>query len=403
MGGTWVPEADASGFGIENLPYGVFSIGDSPSTRLGVRIGSQILDLRVIAQRGELPIELASPNLNALLDAGKSVWDEVREKIAGLLSDEGHRNNVEPLLVPLSAVSMRMPFEVADYVDFYSSEQHATNLGRMFRPDGDALLPDWKHIPVGYYGRAGTVVVSGTPIRRPHGQRSGQDGPMFGPSERLDIELEMGFVIGGPTTLGEPVPIKAAGDHIFGMMLVNDWSARDIQAWEYQPLGPFLGKSFVTSIAPWVVPMAALESARVAPPTQDPRVFEYLRTDRPWGFDIDLEVGLSTSAMRANGQPAVTVSSTNLRNMYWTPAQQIAHMTVNGATVRSGDLCASGTISGSEPGTYGSLIELSWNGSQPIDLPDESQRTFLENGDEVVISGRAGAVSFGEVRGEIVG
>ena len=298
---------------------------------------------------------------------------------------------------------MRLPFDVADYVDFYSSEQHATNLGRMFRPDAEPLLPNWKHLPVGHHGRSGTVVASGTPIQRPSGQQRGADGPTFGPSQRLDIELEMGFVIGGKSVLGKPVPTDRAEQHIFGMMLVNDWSARDIQAWEYQPLGPFLGKSFATSIAPWIVPLAALEGARVSPPRQDLEVFEYLRADRPWGFDVDLDVRLSTAEMRERGEEAVVVSATNFRDMYWTPAQQLAHLTVNGATIRSGDLCASGTISGSEPGTYGSFIELSRNGSEPITLPDGSQRTFLEDGDEVTLTGRAGPVSFGEVAGRVVG
>lgn len=399
---TWVENAEGSGFGIENLPYGAFSVPGSPESRIGVRIGSKVLDVRPLAERGRLPIELSAPNLNPLLDAGKSVWDEVRETLSGLLSGESERSAVEPLLVPLDQVTMRMPFTVGDYVDFYSSEEHATNIGKMFRPDSEPLLPNWKHLPVGYHGRSGTVVVSGTPIRRPTGQLRGADGPTFGPTRRLDIELEMGFVIGGSTSPGESIPIEQADLYIFGMMLVNDWSARDIQAWEYVPLGPFLGKSFATSISPWIVPMAALEYVRLAPPTQHPDVFDYLRTDRPWGFDIDLDVRISTAEMRARGDESVTVSKTNFRHMYWTAAQQLAHLTVNGATVRSGDLCASGTISGSDPDSLGSFIELSSNGTRPITLADGTTRTFLEDGDEITLAGHAGSVSLGEVVGRIV-
>jgi fumarylacetoacetase len=290
-----------------------------------------------------------------------------------------------------------MPFEVADYVDFYSSIHHATNLGRMFRPDSEPLMSNWRHLPVGYHGRAGTVVPGGTPVRRPRGQRPGPGlaeaagsagcAPIvFGPSERLDIELELGFVIGVPSALGEPVPLGRSLDHVFGLVLVNDWSARDIQAWEYQPLGPFLGKSFATSISRWVVPLSELLARRVAAGAQEPEPQPYLR-EPPWAFDIPLEVEL-------NG---VVVARTNTRHVYWSISQQIAHLTVNGASLRTGDLLASGTISGPEPQERGSLIELSWNGEQPIRLPDGSVRTFLEDGDEVVLRGEP----LGEVRGRI--
>ena len=276
-----------------------------------------------------------------------------------------------------------MPFEVADYVDFYSSLHHATNLGRMFRPDAEPLLPNWRHLPVGYHGRAGTVVPSGTPVRRPSGQRP---GPEFGPSRRLDIELEAGFVIGTPSTMGEPVPIERALDHVFGMVLVNDWSARDIQAWEYQPLGPFLGKSFATSISRWVVPLDELADRRVAGEPQEPAPLPYL-AEEPWAYDIALTVEL-------NG---AEIARSNTRYLYWSIAQQIAHLTVNGASLRTGDLLATGTISGPERSERGSLIELSWNGEEPIELPDGSTRTFLEDGDEVVLRGDP----LGEVRGRI--
>ena len=334
MAETWVDLDADEGFGVENLPYGVFSAGPGTPNRLGVRIGSRVLDLHPFTERGQLRQELGAPNLNPFLAAGHHAWSEARATITELLTDQAHEPGVSSHLIALDTVSMRLPFDVADYVDFYSSEQHATNLGKMFRPDSEPLLPNWKHLPVGYHGRAGTVVVSDTPIARPFGQRRGQNGPTYGPSERLDIELELGFVIGGSTILGAPVPIHKASEHIFGMMLVNDWSARDIQAWEYQPLGPFLGKSFATSIGAWVVPMAALDAARVDPPTQDPAPLDYLRTDEPWGFDIDLEVQLSTVEMRGGDTEPAVVSRTNFKDMYWTPAQQLAHMTVNGATVR---------------------------------------------------------------------
>ena len=292
--------------------------------------------------------------------------------------------------IPLSEVEFHLPFEVADYVDFYSSREHATNLGRLFRPDSEPLLPNWLHLPVGYHGRAGTVVVSGTPIVRPSGQtkRPGEEAPSFGPSRRLDIELELGFVIGKPSVIGEPVPVERALEHVFGVVLVNDWSARDIQAWEYQPLGPFLGKSFGTSISAWVTPLDALPRVRGEP--QEPAPLPYLRTE-PSAYDIALEVEL-------NG---TIVSRTNARHLYWSIEQQVAHLTSNGASLRTGDLLASGTISGAEDGARGSLIELTWNGERPLRLADGSERTFLEDGDEVVLRGRAGEVELGEVRGRI--
>jgi fumarylacetoacetase len=276
-----------------------------------------------------------------------------------------------------------LPFEVADYVDFFSSLHHATNMGRMFRPDAEPLLPNWRHLPVAYHGRSGTVVPSGTPVRRPCGQRP---GPEYGPSVRLDIELEAGFVVGVPSALGEPVPLERALDHVFGMVLVNDWSARDIQAWEYQPLGPFLGKSFATSVSPWVVPLSELEGRRAPTAPQEPEPLPYLR-EEPWAYDIALEVEL-------NG---TLIAGTNTRHLYWSIAQQVAHLTVNGASLRTGDLLASGTISGPTPESRGSLIELTWNGQEPIELPGGDSRTFLEDGDEVVLRGDG----IGEVRGRI--
>jgi fumarylacetoacetase len=326
------------------------------------------VDGRVVDLRGLDPI-FDAPSLNALMAAGPEVWRQVRGRL-----DEGRE---------VSEPELGMPFEVADYVDFYSSLDHATNLGRMFRPDAEPLLPNWRHLPVGYHGRSGTVVPSGTPVRRPRGQRP---GPEFGPSARLDIELEAGFVIGTPSEMGEPVPIQRALDHVFGMLLVNDWSARDIQAWEYQPLGPFLGKSFATSVSHWVVPLDELAERRVPREPQDPEPLDYLR-EEPWAYDIALKVEL-------NG---TEIATSNTRHLYWSIAQQIAHLTVNGASLRTGDLLATGTISGPEREERGSLIELSWNGQEPIELADGSTRTFLEDGDEVVLRGDP----LGEVRGRI--
>ena len=292
---------------------------------------------------------------------------------------------------------LHRPFEVADYVDFYSSEHHATNLGRILRPGTAPLTPNWKHLPIGYHGRAGTVAVSGTPVVRPCGQQKGDGAPVFGPTQRLDVEVEVGFVVGVPSELGRPVPVSAFADHVFGVCLVNDWSARDLQAWEYVPLGPFLGKSFLTSVSPWVVPLDALKAARVPPPARDPRPLPYLRDDdEPWGLDLTLE-------LRLNGE---VMSRPPFAGMYWTPAQQLAHLTVNGANLRTGDLLASGTVSGPERDQRGSLIELSWGGTEPVELADGSTRTFLEDGDVVSITATApGAngerVHFGEVTGRV--
>ena len=323
----------------------------------------------------------------------------MRQRITDWLTDDAHRAEVEPHLLPRGDVTLHLPFEVADYVDFYSSRHHAENLGRMFRPDSPPLTPNWTHLPIGYHGRSGTVAVSGTPVVRPSGQRKAptDDAPTFGPSRRLDIEAEVGFVVGVPSVLGEPVPLGAFADHVFGVCLVNDWSARDLQAWEYVPLGPFLGKSFLTSVSPWVVPLAALEAARVPPPAREAQPLPYLRDDeQPWGLDLTLEV-------RLNGE---LLSRPPFAEMYWTPAQQLAHMTVNGASLRTGDLFASGTVSGPARDQRGSFIELSWNGQEPLSLADGATRTFLEDGDVVTITATAPAVSggriaFGEVTGRI--
>ena len=362
--------------------FGVFSVGED-APRVGFRVAQDVLDL---AAHG-LGAVFEAPALNPFLALGRSSWEDTVARVAELVDDGAD-------LVPLEDAEVRIPFSVADYVDFYSSLEHATNLGRLFRPDSDPLLPNWRHLPVAYHGRAGTVVVSGTPIVRPCGQSKAPaaDAPGFGPSRRLDIELELGFVVGVGSTLGEPVPASAFRDHVFGVVLVNDWSARDIQAWEYQPLGPFLGKSFATSVGAWVTPLALLEDRFVPAPQQDPEPLPYLLTEGDWALDIELEVEVG----------GTVVSRTNARGLYWTMPQQLAHATVNGASIATGDLFASGTISGPEHGSEGSLIELTRNGEHPIGLADGSTRAFLEDDDEVVLRGRAGELELAEVRGVVV-
>jgi len=371
-----------------------------------VRIGGSALPLAAVAGAGLLdgvlddPVQVAqAPTLTPLLARGRGAWAALRARLAEVLGGPRHRAALEPHLVPVEDLTMRLPFEVADYVDFYSSEHHARNVGRIFRPDAEPLLPNWKHLPVGYHGRAGTVVVSGTGVVRPCGQRRppGAEVPVYGPSTRLDIEAEVGFVVGTPSRLGERVPVGAFPEHVFGVVLVNDWSARDIQAWEYVPLGPFLGKSFATSISAWVLPLAALHAARVPTPPQDPPVLDYLREDVPWGLDLELGV-------EWNG---TLVSRPPFASMYWSPAQQLAHLTVNGASLRTGDLYASGTVSGPGRSQRGSFLELSWNGTEPVVLADGSTRGFLADGDTVTITATApgpegSRVALGEVTGRVL-
>jgi fumarylacetoacetase len=403
----WPPVPDGSLFGLTNLPFGVFSEPSARSDvrRVGVAVGDSVLDVAPV-----LGDEcFAAPTLDPFLARGRRMWRETRFRISELLGDPRYRGTVSPHLLPRSEVALHLPFTVADYVDFYCSLDHAANVGRMFRPDApggpgaspehSGLLPNWRHLPVGYHGRAGTVVVSGTPVVRPCGQRRppGSEAPTFGPSVRLDIEAEVGFVVGVESQLGDRVPVDAFADHVFGVVLLNDWSARDIQAWEYQPLGPFLGKSFATSISPWVVPLEALEAARVDGPAQDPAPLPYLQRGEPWGLDLSIEVAL-------NGE---VLSRPPFATQYWTPDQMLAHLTVNGASTRTGDLYASGTVSGPAPDQRGSLIELTWNGAEPLTLADGSTRSFLEDGDTVTISATAaaadgGRLSLGEVTGRIV-
>jgi len=391
---TWLDVPAGSGFGVANLPYGVFTTAGGGSARCGVRIGDQVLDLAAVLDD---PV-FAEPALNAFMAQGPARWTRVRSRITELLTDERHRTVVEPALHPVSEVALQLPFEVGDYVDFYASEQHARNVGQIFRPGSEPLTPNWKHLPIGYHGRSGTVVVSGMPIFRPRGQRLPRDAelPVFGASIRLDMEAEVGFVIGTGSELGTSVAVGDFAEHVFGVFLVNDWSARDLQAWEYVPLGPFLGKSFGTSISPWIVPLDALSAAWVASPQRDPEPMSYLVDASEHGFDLALEV-------RLNDQ---LISSPPFATMYWTPAQMLAHMTVNGASVRTGDFYASGTVSGPDRDQFGSLLELSWGGTEPLTLPDGSLRSFLEDGDEVTITATApaadgGTISFGEVTGRV--
>jgi fumarylacetoacetase len=389
-------------FGRFTLPYCSFVVPGETRRRVGVGVDTDVLDLTtaapvVVPDHADL---FARGSLDPLLAAGFETWHDVRHALAEWLGDEAHTQVVDHHLAPADQVELVLPFTVGDYVDFYASEHHATNLGRMFRPDGEALLPNWKHLPVGYHGRSGTVVVSGTPVQRPNGQRhTSTDDVVFGPSVRLDIEAEVGFVVGSGSELGQPVPLADAERHVFGVCLVNDWSARDLQAWEYVPLGPFLGKSFATSISPWVVPMEALDSARTHPPERDVPLLPYLDDDgaQPWALDLRLEVRLGEEVL---ARPPFA-------GMYWTAAQMLAHMTVNGATVRPGDLFASGTVSGPDRDQRGSFIELSWNGAEPLTLADGSTRSFLENGDVVTISATAPGPDgddlwLGEVTGTIV-
>ncbi|MCW4354286.1 fumarylacetoacetase [Hoyosella sp. YIM 151337] len=377
-------------FGVENLPYGVFATRDNTLPRVGVRVADYVVDLAA----GLGDDVFAQPSLNPFMAQGATSWDKTRARIRELVTGD----LAEGTVFAIGDVTMHLPIEVADYVDFYASEHHASNLGRLFRPESDPLLPNWKHLPVGYHGRSSTVVVSGTDIIRPNGQRKGPNdpAPVFGPTVRLDVEAELGFIVGVGSRMGEAIAPDEFAQHCFGAVILNDWSARDIQAWEYVPLGPNLGKSFATSISAWVVPLAALEDARVPTPVQDPEPLPYLRGEEAWGLDIQLEI-------EWNGQ---AVSHPPYAPMYWSPAQMLAHTTVNGAATRTGDLFGSGTISGPERDQCGAFIELTCGGKEPVTVNGE-KRTFLEDGDEIIITatapGPGGArIGFGEVAGRVV-
>ena len=379
----------------------MFCVG-SEEPRIGVAIGDLVLDVGRAASSTRSRLEgvlHGEYSIDCLMAAGPSAWSGARDEITSWLTDPSYMKVLQPHMHPIEEVEMHLPFTVSDYVDFYASEHHAANVGRIFRPGSDPLPAHWKHLPMGYHGRAGSVAVSGTPVVRPWGLHSGPDSqPVFGPTEKLDFETEVGFVIGSPSRRGTPVPVGAFRRHVFGVCLVNDWSARDIQSFEYVPLGPMLGKSFLTSISPWVLPVAALEAARVDPPPRSPEPPVHLRDGgEPWGLDISLEV-------RLNGE---VISTPPFSSMYWTAAQQLAHLTSNGSHVRTGDLLASGTVSGPGPDQVGSLLELSRDGSEPFVTGDGRSHTFLEDGDELDISAWAPGpdgtrIGFGSVRGRIL-
>jgi fumarylacetoacetase len=403
-----------SPFPMQNLPYGVFRRAPDAPGAIGVAIGEYVLDLKVVDDFGGLDTPALRDTdvfqletLNAFMALGRPAWDEARTRIQQLLHANepflrDHPQMRELALVRQSEVEMLLPAAIGDYTDFYSSKEHATNVGVMLRGPDNALQPNWLHLPVAYHGRSSSIVVSGTDIRRPRGQTKADnaEAPAFGPSRSLDFELEIGCFVGPANPLGVPVPIEHAAEHLFGMVLVNDWSARDIQRWEYVPLGPFLAKNFATSVSPWVVPFAALEPFRRAGPVQQPTPLPYLRTTGNQAFDIHLEVWLETAAGEKH-----RISRSNCKHLYWNVRQQLAHHTSNGCNLRPGDLLASGTISGPTPDSYGSLLELAWKGTRPLTLGKE-RRTFLEDGDRLTLTGWCQGpgyrVGFGEVTGHIL-
>jgi fumarylacetoacetase len=401
---SFVEYDERSHFPIQNLPFGIFE--EQGNTRVGVRIGDMVLDLALLEKRGffpSLPALFNSSTLNPFLSMGRSAWTEVRATVSRLLGDDEAelRDNTElrnKAIIPVTNITMHMPVTIGDYTDFYSSKEHATNVGAMLRGKEHALMPNWLHLPVAYHGRSSSVVLSGTPIRRPKGQVkiNNQENPVFTASRFLDFELEMGFFIGPGSELGHPIPVNSASDHIFGMVLVNDWSARDIQKWEYQPLGPFTAKNFATSISPWVVPLDALDPFRCRGPEQTPLPLPYLQAGGDHAYDIKLEVYLQESR----------ISSSNFKYMYWNILQQLAHHTITGCNVNPGDMMASGTISAPEEGGYGSLLELSWKGTKSIRLENGDQRKFLQDNDTVTLTGwcqgQGYRVGFGEVTGKIL-
>ena len=411
---SFLPIDPSSDFPIQNLPFGIFSTRLSPELRVGVAIGEWVLDLAELEKIGLLspgsqPV-FNKPALNDFIELGQSVWRSTRAQISLLLRSDHPRLRDDlslrgSALVPMHEAIMHLPITVAGYTDFYSSKEHATNVGSMFRDPANALLPNLLHLPVGYNGRASSVVVSGTEIRRPMGQVKPPSAelPLFAACAKLDFELETAFIVGANTALGEQVDVNDAEDLMFGMVLLNDWSARDIQQWEYVPLGPFNAKTFATSISPWVVTMEALEPFRVPGPKQEPEPLPYLRQKGDHSFDIQLAVELQTAE---NHQPT-TICNTNYRAMYWSMAQQLAHHTISGCNLRVGDLMASGTISGTQPDSFGSLLELSWNGQRPVTLSDgQTKRSFLEDGDVVTLRGACVGehyrCGFGTVSGRVL-
>ncbi|MFM8876450.1 MAG: fumarylacetoacetase [Anaerolineae bacterium] len=393
-----------SDFPIQNLPYGIFSTKENPSPRVGTRLGDIGIDLAMLDHHGMFGKRygfFADASLNRFMAAGREVWREIRQRLMRLAGEE-HASLTREALIPVNEVQMHLPVEIGDYTDFYASREHATNVGIMFRGKENALMPNWLHLPVGYHGRASSVVLSGTDVIRPRGQVKPKDAPLeFTASRQLDFELEMGFFVGKGNNLGEPISIASAQEHIFGMVLLNDWSARDIQAWEYQPLGPFLAKNFATSISPWVVTMDALEPFRVKGPEQDPAPLPYLGTNSN-GYDIQLEVSLQSARMDT---PQI-ISRSNMKHLYWSIDQMLAHHTITGCNMRVGDMCGTGTISGPTEDSYGSLLELTWRGEKPIHLSSGEERKFLQDGDTLTMRGYCQGdgyrIGFGEVTGIIL-
>ncbi len=408
---SWVEVHPDSDFPIQNLPYGIFE--QKGYRRAGIAIGNMVLDLAGLQNHGflnglGLPDRIFERStLNGFLMLGKKMSRTLRNRLSILLQEDNDElkshYSVKSLLIPQSQVRMCMPIEVGDYTDFYSSEQHAFNVGSMFRDPDNALLPNWKHIPVGYHGRASSIIESGVPIHRPKGQQKPNDNepPIFGPCKLLDFELEMAFITCGENQLGESISTDNAEDHIFGMVLFNDWSARDIQKWEYVPLGPFLAKNFASSISPWIVTLDALEPFRIPGPKQEPKVLSYLEYEGDKHFDINLEV-----AIKPEGSEEMVVTHSNFKYMYWNMAQQLAHHTINGCNIKTGDLYGSGTISGTDPSQFGSMLEISWRGTKPVPMPDGTERKFIQDGDTVIMRGHAKQndlrIGFGEVSTKVL-
>jgi fumarylacetoacetase len=411
---SFIPVDAASDFPIQNLPYGVFSTAAAPAPRVGVAIGDYVLDLAVLEAEGKIDLTPAfdvfpQPSINAFMALGPKIWSRTLARISELLRHDHPQLRDdkflrERALVPMADVTLHLPIAVAGYTDFYSSKEHATNVGVMFRGKDNALQPNWLHMPIGYNGRASTVVVSGTKVRRPRGQLKppSAEVPSFGPCKRLDFELEMGAVVGQASAMGEMLTEAQAEAMIFGFVLLNDWSARDIQQWEYVPLGPFQAKAFATSISPWVVTREALEPFRIQGPAQDPAPLPYLQQARPNNYDLQLDVALRAAPMN-EGQ---RICHTNFKYMYWSSVQQLVHHASSGCAMNVGDLLGSGTISGPDKDQRGSLLEISWNGTEPVELAGGVKRTFLEDGDSLVMrgwcQGEGYRVGFGEVEGTIV-
>ncbi|HKL36032.1 MAG TPA: fumarylacetoacetase [Salegentibacter sp.] len=410
---TWLETSETTDFPIQNIPFGVFLTRDDVIT-IGSRIGDFAIDLGALHQLGYfegIPLTddiFLQDTLNDFISDGKKTWRLVRNRIADIFDanneklrdNEEHRSRV---LFTLDEIEMQMPVQVGDYTDFYSSKEHATNVGTMFRDPDNALLPNWLHIPVGYHGRSSSIIPSGIPVHRPQGQTKPKDSdtPVFGPSKRVDFEVEMAFITTDANPLGEPIPIEEAEEYIFGMVLFNDWSARDIQVWEYVPLGPFLAKNFASSISPWIVTLDALEPFRTEGPKPEVELFPYLQSTGKKSFDINLEVSL-----KPENAEETPLAKTNFKNMYWNMSQQLAHHTVNGCPVNSGDMMASGTISGKTPDSYGSMLELSWKGEKPVKLKDGSERKFIEDHDTVIMRGYCQSegrrIGFGEVSSQLL-